>query len=169
MLQRPSLWTKLFSISLFFQKMAKNKRLTPLLGCGPMHCPDKTFIDFLFTARKRSLGQGNIFRSMCQEFCPQGGGGGCGIPACLAGHMTNQQGGASSGGACSGGGVPALEGVCSRGVPGGDPRDGYCCGRYASYWNAFLFGNFDKIVCWRPQDAESWIRPCSVLVLALPD
>ena len=26
-----------------------------------------------------------------------------------------------------------------RGVPGGDPRDGYCCGRYASYWNAFLF------------------------------
>ena len=27
-----------------------------------------------------------------------------------------------------------------RGVPGGDPPpDGYCCGRYASYWNAFLF------------------------------
>ena len=26
-----------------------------------------------FTARKRSLGQGNIFRSVCQEFCPQGG------------------------------------------------------------------------------------------------
>ena len=35
-------------------------------------------------------------------------------------------------------------GVCSGGVPA--PRgetppkaDGYCCGRYASYWNAFLF------------------------------
>ena len=28
----------------------------------------------IFTARKRSLGQGNIFRSVCQEFCPQGGG-----------------------------------------------------------------------------------------------
>ena len=27
----------------------------------------------LFTARKRSLGQGNIFTSVCQEFCPQGG------------------------------------------------------------------------------------------------
>ena len=27
----------------------------------------------IFTARKRSLGQGNIFRSVCQEFCPQGG------------------------------------------------------------------------------------------------
>ena len=30
---------------------------------------------YIFTARKRSLGQGNIFRSMCQEFCPRGGGG----------------------------------------------------------------------------------------------
>ena len=30
-------------------------------------------------------------------------------------------------------------GVWSRGVPGGDPPNGYCCGRYASYWNAFLF------------------------------
>ena len=28
----------------------------------------------IFTACKRSLGQGNIFRSMCQEFCPRGGG-----------------------------------------------------------------------------------------------
>ena len=27
----------------------------------------------IFTARKRSLGQGNIFSSVCQEFCPQGG------------------------------------------------------------------------------------------------
>ena len=26
----------------------------------------------LITARKRSLGQGNIFRGMCQEFCPRG-------------------------------------------------------------------------------------------------
>ena len=28
----------------------------------------------IITARKRSLGQGNIFRSMGQEFCPQGEG-----------------------------------------------------------------------------------------------
>ena len=34
----------------------------------------------LITARKRSLGQGNIFRSVCQEFCPQGGGGGSASP-----------------------------------------------------------------------------------------
>ena len=28
---------------------------------------------WIFTTRKRSLGQGTIFRSMCQEFCTQGG------------------------------------------------------------------------------------------------
>ena len=28
----------------------------------------------LITTRKQSLGQGNIFRSVCQEFCSQGGG-----------------------------------------------------------------------------------------------
>ena len=32
-------------------------------------------VKFLFiTARKRSLGQGNIFIGVCQEFCSQGGG-----------------------------------------------------------------------------------------------
>ena len=31
-------------------------------------------IDLLLVA-KRSLGQGNIFRIICQSFCPQGGGG----------------------------------------------------------------------------------------------
>ena len=30
-------------------------------------------MSLIITARKRSLGQGNIFRSMCQEFCSQGG------------------------------------------------------------------------------------------------
>ena len=30
-------------------------------------------VSYLFTARKRSLGQGNIFSSMCQEFCSQRG------------------------------------------------------------------------------------------------
>ena len=45
----------------------------------------------MFTSRKRSLGQGNIFRSVCQEFCPQWGG--CLVP----------------------GGVPGLGGAWSRG------------------------------------------------------
>ena len=33
------------------------------------------------TARKRSLGQGNIFSSVCQEFCPRGG-----LPQCMLGY-----------------------------------------------------------------------------------
>ena len=74
--------------------------------------------------------------------------------------------GAVGGGVCawSCGGVPHPRGVCvwSRGVcawfwggvgipacteaaplPG---RDGYCCGRYASYWNAFLFDLLYKLL-----------------------
>ena len=35
----------------------------------------------VITARKRSLGQGNIFSSVCQEFCPQGG-----LPQCMLGY-----------------------------------------------------------------------------------
>ena len=34
------------------------------------------FANVHLTARKRSLGQGNIFRSMCPSFCPEGVGGG---------------------------------------------------------------------------------------------
>ena len=36
-----------------------------------------------------------------------------------------------------------LLGVCFGGGGGADPprREGYCSARYASYWNAFLFGN----------------------------
>ena len=37
----------------------------------------------IFTARKRSLGQGNIFIGVCQEFCSQGG---------LPGRRTPRQG-----------------------------------------------------------------------------
>ena len=57
--------------------------------------------------------------------CPRGGGG-CLVPAgCLV-----------PGGVCSvGGGVVPGPGCVCRSPP---KRDGYCCGRYASYWNAFL-------------------------------
>ena len=80
----------------------------------------------IFTARKRSL------RRLC-------------FYRCLSVHSW----GVSARGVSDPGGV-WLRGVCSRwggGVwsrgsgPGGgwDPnRDGYCYGRYASYWNAFL-------------------------------
>ena len=60
-----------------------------------------------FTARKRSLGQGNIFIGVCQEFCSQGvsGPGGSDLGGCLV------PGGLLPGGVCSWGSAP-------RGVPG---------------------------------------------------
>ena len=104
-----------------------------------------------------------MFLQVC--VCPRGG---VSIPACLAGGIpaclaaglqgvcypsmhcrwypsmlcNRSPGGLFWGGACSQGGV------CSRGgwypsMYWGNPpppgRDGYCCGRYASHWNAFLF------------------------------
>ena len=74
----------------------------------------------IFTARKRSLGQCNMFTPVCHS-----GPGGCLIPeGCLIL-----------------GGVPGPGGGCL--VPANGwwrpPPEGYCCGRYASYWNAFLF------------------------------
>ena len=59
----------------------------------------------VITARKQSLGKGNIFRSVCQEFCPQGG--------------VSAPGGAWSGG------MPAPKGVSARGE---SARGGACSG-----------------------------------------
>ena len=77
----------------------------------------------IFTARKRSLRRlGYVFTRVCLS-------GGCLL----------------LGGTCSRWGVPAPGGcplpggVCSGVGVVETPRDGYCCGRYASYWNAFLF------------------------------
>ena len=45
-------------------------------------------VKFLFiTARKRSLGQGNIFIGVCQEFCSQGGS----LPQCMLGCHPPEQ------------------------------------------------------------------------------
>ena len=84
-------------------------------------------ISCVITARKRSLEQGNIFTSVCQEFCSQGGsllsGGGPGPWG-----SAPRRGCLVQGGAWSGEGVPApggaysrgclVQGVCSRGVHG---------------------------------------------------
>ena len=78
-------------------------------------------------------------------------GGGCAIPACIAGSISAclAAGGSaprvgllpgevsSQGGACSGWGCLLCGG--EGGVETPPKADGYCCGRYASYWNAFLF------------------------------
>ena len=83
--------------------------------------------------------------------------GGCAIPACLAaggvpgpGEWGLLPGGVPGlGGESAPGGVPGRGGlllggawsggVCSEGCLVETSLDGYCCGRYASYWNAFLF------------------------------
>ena len=44
-------------------------------------------------------------------------------------------------GVCMAGGMHG-RGVCMRGR-----RDGHCSGRYASYWNAFLFNVFPLYKC----------------------
>ena len=126
----------------------------------------------LITARKRSLGQGNIFTPVCHSV-HRGGclvPGGCLLPgvSALGGGSAPRGGAWSEGDVCSGGlpgpggvpgprGVSALGGTQSQGVPGpgGDaqswgrpgrdpPPDGYCCRWYASYWNAFLFTIISK-------------------------
>ena len=71
--------------------------------------------------------EGYVFTGVCLSTV-----GGCLLPG-----STWSQGGVCSQrgrGICSrGGGIPA----CTEADPPG--RDGHCCGRYASYWNAFLF------------------------------
>ena len=123
---------------------------------------------YLFTARKRSLGQGYIFRSVCQEFCPRGGRGYPSMP-CRSHWGMDPPGHAPpgkevppwQGSTPSGRKHPAWEGGTplparkhippARKHPLGkeaptlgrrQPPNGYCCGRYASYWNAFLLKIF---------------------------
>ena len=103
-------------------------------------CPPKRTVDVIINGHnyrpQTKFGARSYFQKRVSRILFTGGG-------CLL----------LGGGAWSGGGVPAPGGVCSGGawsrgcllgwVPGlggllpGGP--GYCCGRYASYWNAFLF------------------------------
>ena len=78
-------------------------------------------IPFLPPATK--LGQGYIFTGVCDSVYR-----GC----------TCSQGGLLLGG------IPGPGGAWQR-----PPRDGYCCGWYASYWNAFLFYFvMIHLICW---------------------
>ena len=84
----------------------------------------------LFLPPATKLGQGYIFTGVCDSVH----GGGC--------LLSGGSGPGGGGDVCSQG-VPGPGGVSGPGgVPGGDPP-GYCCGRYASYWNAFLFYHVD--------------------------
>ena len=57
------------------------------------------------------LWKGNVFTSVCQEFCPREAG-------CVSQHALGQ--------------TPSPPSACWD-----TPPDGHCSGRYASYWNAF--------------------------------
>ena len=79
------------------------------------------------------LGQGYIFTGVCDSVHR---GGVCSGGGRLPGGCLLQGGGLLPKGCLLLG-----SGVCSQGVCLVEtaPRDGHCCGRYASYWNAFLF------------------------------
>ena len=103
----------------------------------------------VITGHKRSLGQGNIFTSVCHSFCPKGRGlhpRGSASRGVSASRGSLHPGGLHPGGVCiqewsvfrgvsaSGGGV------CSQGGGQTPPhRILSTRGRYASYWNAFLY------------------------------
>ena len=53
-------WALLSYVRYIFSRVFRTRRLIHWIS--------------IFTARKRSLGLGNIFTSVCQEFCSQGGG-----------------------------------------------------------------------------------------------
>ena len=94
------------------------------------HCSVINFsCPVFFTARKRSLGQGNIFRSVCQEFCPRG--------ACVvAGGMHGCRGHAWLWGACVVVGACVVAGGmhgCGGGVVG--VRG---CGGHVWLWGACM-------------------------------
>ena len=90
----------------------------------------------IFTARKRSLGQGNIFRRLCQEFCPQGAW----FRVCVCGCRVGRHAWLP-GGMCGCRGCVWLQwgvhGCLGWGCVGYDEIRSMS-GRYTSYWNAFL-------------------------------
>ena len=68
--------------------------------------------------------------------------GGCQVPGgCLVPRGVPGPGGYDPGGGvpAPGGGGLVLGGCLLLGGAWWRPPDGYCCGQYASYWNAFLF------------------------------
>ena len=114
----------------------------------------------LFTIKFASLPSATVKQMFSQAsaiLSTEGEGGMCGKGVCVTreglhgkGACMAGEGGAWHGGACMAGGVHDKgEGVCGRGAcmvegvhgSGGvhGRRDGHCSGRYASYWNAFLF------------------------------
>ena len=100
----------------------------------------------IIIARKRCLGQGNIFRSMCHSVLRgEGEVSLYDVTSCLAARSH-----APSGGLCSCTHFPSrgrAGGSLSRGVSVKGDRDlprGHWMGRYASHWNLYLFHDIDR-------------------------
>ena len=85
----------------------------------------------VFYRPQRSCGQCNIFTPVCHSFCSRGGGGG--LPQCMLGyHPPREQ-------------TPPEQ---TNNPPGeADSSIRSTSGRYASYWNAFLFKNQNSYFC----------------------
>ena len=91
-----------------------------------------------FYRPQTKLQRGNVFTPVCHSVC-RGAcvAGGAWQGACMTGSM-HRGGRGHVWGVCMAGGMCG-RGVCMVGGEGmHGRRDGHCCGRYASYWNAFL-------------------------------
>ena len=69
-------------------------RLPRKLDCSLLPLVWTWAVEHRFLPPATKLGQGNIFRSMCQEFCPRGGG------ACMAARGHAWQAACMAGGMC---------------------------------------------------------------------
>ena len=99
---------------------------------------------YVFTHVCHSVHGGQYPSMHCRWYpsmpCSRSPGGG--IPACLAGFQAHTQGEVERSGR-GGSPGPHPDVVCIPACIEADPSpppNGYCCGWYASYWNAFLLG-----------------------------
>ena len=67
----------------------------------------------MFLPPATKLRQGNVFTSVCQEFCSRGGGVVCVVGGSMHGRGCVVRGACMAGGMCGGGGHVWQEGVCS--------------------------------------------------------
>ena len=81
------------------------------------------------------LQKGNVFTSVCQSFCLQGG--------CLPQFIHHHPWADTPPAQCMLGYTPYPVHAGIHPLPSACwDTHGYCCGRYTFYWNAFLFLNF---------------------------
>ena len=113
------------------------------------------------------LCKGNVFTPVCQSFCSRGlGVEGC-LPQCMLGYTPSHTPPRQTPPWAD---TPWTYTPPGRHLPRQTPLVGYCTGRYASYWNAFLFLNNVWFCVWPTQENpiflsgrrdSSSVRKCS--------